>query len=91
MNRPNNTASAIAFCAGFIVAIPFLLLFAYAFLTGLANEAEIRARNHLMHQIGAYKPAPQDCVIAGERATCVVKFPKGPELVDFAVKTVARQ
>lgn len=80
---------AISFCIGFIACLIPAFLFGLGVLTALAAEAEIRARNSLLHQIGDYKPRPEECLIVDDRATCIVKFAKGRELVDFSVsKTV---
>jgi len=76
---------AISFCIGVAAALIPAFLFGLGFLIALADEAEIRARNSLLHQIGDYKPRPDECLIVDERAVCIVKFARGRELVEFNV------
>ena len=79
-----------AFLIGVAVCAIPAFLFGLGLLIALADEAEIRARNSLLHQIGNYKPAPDECLIADGRAVCLVKFVRGRELVEFNVTKTAK-
>jgi len=77
--------TGLSFIAGAAVVAVIAVLFGIGMLTALVDESEIRARNSLLHQIGDYKPRPDECLIVDERAICIVKFARGRELVEFNV------
>lgn len=91
MTAKQIRAYAIAYAIGIASAAIPMFLFGLGFLIALADEAEIRARNSLMHQIGNYKPNPEECLIVDTRATCIVKFANGRDLVEFSVTKAPKQ
>jgi len=91
MTKKQIGSLLLAYLIGIATAAIPMFLFGLGVLTALADEAEIRARNSLMHQIGSYKPNPEECLIVDTRATCIVKFANGRELVEFSVAKAPKQ